>query len=273
MFFLSFASFLPFSFFILSLDDPFLCSLRWRKQGWIRNHNKADYRNRWYGGVRCVSSAVLLFASFVPTIPLQGSLLRQSVQPYLSVWYFSSAMKLEWLSVGVFRAFERRLLLFLSEIESIRSILNRVLVHFQVLWRLFSIRHGCIRLQCTELPVGQENGWFPACGFHILQAGRYCYWKKKTVGFIPLRNIHSTMADEHGAQQACSKTSCPSALLPSGSKSFTYLYCSSGSIFILIILFYKWSLLISSIVFLSIPQWIFVLSIHWFPFKSLRCFP
>ena len=29
--------------------------------------------------------------------------------------------------------FERRLLLFLSEIESIRSILDRVLVHFQVL--------------------------------------------------------------------------------------------------------------------------------------------
>ena len=42
-------------------------------------------------------------------------------------------MKPELLSVDVFRAFERRQLLFLGEIESIRSILNRVLVHFQVL--------------------------------------------------------------------------------------------------------------------------------------------
>ena len=30
---------------------------------------------------------------------------------------------------------------------------------------------------------------------------------KYTVGFMPLRSIHSTIADEQGAQQACSNNS------------------------------------------------------------------
>lgn len=58
---------------------------------------------------------------------------------------------------------------------------------------------------------------------------------KYTVGRIPLRNIHSTMAAEQGAQQACNNTECSLAETPSGKDIFKNLYCSSGCIFILFI--------------------------------------